>query len=78
MIVTSRITYAVLTANQIKPLTPGCRAPPTPKGFQPLTETLENETFNWNSVEKGSNLELWAVRIPKSVRQLLPAPCHMY
>ena len=69
-IVTSRITYAALMANQIKYLTPCCRAPPTPKGFRPFTETLENETFNWNSVEKDSNLELWAVRIPNSVRHL--------
>ena len=76
-IVTSRITYAALMANQIKPLTPCCRAPPTPKGFQPFTETLESETFDWNSVEKDSNLELWAVRIPKSVRYRFPAPCHL-
>lgn len=80
---TGRIPYAALKASQTKLLTTSFlatqhnRAIPTPKGFQPLTETLENETFDWNSVEQNLNLELWAVRIPKGVRRpsRLPECC---
>jgi hypothetical protein len=75
----SKIPYAALIASQTKLLlTPRYRAVPVPNGFQPLTEPLENETFDWDSVEQDANLELWAVRIPKNVRVSfsLAYPCH--
>lgn len=42
-----------------------------PKGFKPMQDYLESETFDWNTVHQNPDLEIWAIRVPRGVRASL-------
>lgn len=39
-----------------------------PPGYKLFDHTFETETFDWDSVQKDDDLEIWLVRVPDSVK----------
>ncbi|KAG1865381.1 hypothetical protein F4604DRAFT_2026459 [Suillus subluteus] len=39
-----------------------------PPGYKLLDHAFENETFDWDSVQKDDDLEIWLIRVPDSVK----------
>ncbi|KAG2132840.1 uncharacterized protein EDB93DRAFT_893901 [Suillus bovinus] len=38
-----------------------------PPGYKPLDHAFEAETFDWDSVQKDDDVEIWLIRVPDSV-----------
>lgn len=49
-----------------------------PAGVSLLENPEGGGEFDWDTIENDDDLELWLIRVPDSVRSILPVPIYLY